>query len=90
MKQLAFCVYDEKAEVFGPPFFTSAIGLASRQMSELANDKSTTVGKYPADFKLYHIGYYETQEGKFNNNEVPVFIGAGTDYVEIAPLREVK
>lgn len=92
MKILVFTIYDEKAEVYGQPFFTPAIGIASRLFSDLANNPESPIGKHPADYKLYHIGYYTDENARFDNNENPVYIGAGQDYVTPTNtgIREVK
>ncbi len=94
MKLLAFTIYDEKAEVFARPFFTPAIGVASRMFHDLAKDLTTDVGRHPEDYSLYHIGYYRDDNARFDNNETPVLIGRATDYVETAPagakLTEIK
>jgi len=81
MKLLAFSVRDEKSEAFGHPFFTSAIGVASRMFGEWANNKDSMVGRHPEDFKLYHIGYFTDNDAHFSVNEIPQLIGAATDYV---------
>ncbi len=82
MKLLAFSVYDEKSQAFAHPFFTSAIGIASRMMSDWANNKDTLVGAHPEDFVLYHVGYWLDDQAKFDNNQTPVRIGAANDYIE--------
>ncbi len=82
MKLLIFTIYDEKAQVFGTPFFTPAIGIASRMFSDLANNHDTTVGKHPEDYTLYHIGYYVDTGAQFENTTTPIFIGKATDYIE--------
>ena len=82
MKLLAFSVYDEKAECFGHPFFTSAVGIASRNFTTWVNNPESMVGKYPGDFKLYHVGYWLDDQAKFDSNETAVLIGCGTDFLE--------
>lgn len=82
MKLLAFTIYDEKAEAFSPPFFTNAIGIASRQFSELVNNADTMIHKHPADFTLYHVGYFDNHTAKFDPNATPALIGKATDYIE--------
>jgi len=90
MKLLAFTVYDEKAEVYATPFFTPAIGQASRMFADLANNKETAIGKHPEDYTLYHIGYYLDTHAKFDNNEQPVLIGRALDYIEREPNARFK
>lgn len=81
MKLLAFSIYDEKSETFSNPFFTAAIGLASRTFSDLANDINNMIGKHPTDFKLYHVGYWFDDQAKFDSSQVPILIGSATDYI---------
>jgi len=95
MKMLAFTVYDEKAEAYGKPFFTTAIGVASRDFSEAINDGKSLLSKHPEDFSLYHIGYFDDSQCKFNGNATPTLIGRGTDYITNTtdvsrPIRDVK
>jgi len=80
MKLLTFTIYDEKSEAFGPPFFTPAIGIASRNFSDTVNNSETLISKHPGDFSLYHIGYFDTAKAKFDNNATPTLIGRATDY----------
>jgi len=81
MKLLAFTVYDEKAEAFGKPFFTQAIGVASRDFSEAVNDQKSLLARHPEDFSLYHIGYFDDATAKFDINSTPTLIGRATDYI---------
>lgn len=82
MKLIAFAVYDEKAECYGHPFFLSAVGLATRLFADWCNNPNAPTGKHPEDFKLYQIGAWLDDQAKFDNVDVPIFIGHGKDYVE--------
>ncbi len=95
MKLLALTVYDEKAECFGHPFFVSAIGIATRHLANWTQNKESMIGQHPQDFTLYHIGYWNDSEAKFENFATPKFIAKATDSIletgEIQPtLKEVK
>lgn len=82
MKLIAFSIFDEKATVFSPPFFLPAVGLATRLFSDLANDKTKTIGKHPSDYKLYQIGHYDDQTAQTDNETLPIFIGNANDYID--------
>lgn len=82
MKLLAFTVYDEKSQGFAHPFFTSAIGVASRMFGEWSNNRESMIGRHPEDFKLYHVGYWLDDHAKFDSCDVPILIGNATDYVD--------
>jgi len=63
MKLEAFSVRDIKGEIFASPFFVPNLEIAKRLMIQLVQDARTDLGKYPADFHLYSIGFYETDTG---------------------------
>lgn len=86
MKTLAFSVYDRAAMAYAPPFFTHTRGLAERMFVELASDPQTTVGKHPADFELYEVGSFESDNGRLEM-VAPVML---TTAVQQLSLRSVN
>lgn len=64
MKLHAYCVYDRKALVYNAPFFAVSDGSAARSFSDLANDKSTTVGRHPNDYVLFRVGSFDDASGQ--------------------------
>jgi len=63
MQSNAYVVYDNKALVYGVPFFAPSDGSAVRSFGDLANDADTTVGRHPGDFSLFCVGLYDDQNG---------------------------
>lgn len=63
MKSNAYTVYDNKALVYGTPFFAATDGSAVRSFTDLANDHNTTVGRHPGDFSLFMVGTYDDAVG---------------------------
>lgn len=63
MQLNAYSIYDDKALVYGVPFFAPTHGSAIRSLRDLANDPNTTVGRHPRDFVLYLIGSYDDERG---------------------------
>lgn len=61
MQTNAYSVYDNKALVYGTPFFAPTDGAAVRLFQELANDLNTTVGRHPNDFSLFCVGSFDDQ-----------------------------
>lgn len=59
----AYSLRDLKADNFHAPFFVPSEAHARRLLSELIQNKNSEVGKYTADFILYHIGSLETETG---------------------------
>ncbi len=80
MKQLALSVYDDKAECFGHPFFTSAIGIATRMLAEWANNDQSIVGRHPEDFTLYQVGFWDDHAAKMESLDTPKFIAKANEF----------
>lgn len=79
----AFTIYtirDVKSNIFNTPFVqTHKIG-ALRQFEQLVRDPQSMISKYPADFQLYEIGEFNSQDGRISSHDVPVFIANATDF----------
>lgn len=54
-----YVIYDSKAGLYNTPFFMLNDAVALRSFTDLAQDKSTDVGRHPEDFTLYKIGLYD-------------------------------
>jgi len=68
MKHLLFTIYDEKADVFMPPFFVPAVGLATRAFSDCINSDSHAFGKHPSDYTLFQIGEFDDSKAEITNH----------------------
>lgn len=87
----AFAIFDVKSDSFSTPFFKSASGQAVRDFADLANDKNTTVGRHPEDFKLCEVGCFDDSTGVLVSTTGPLSLGFASDYVERAePLKALK
>lgn len=60
----AYSIFDLKSLVYHPPFFTHTHGSATRMVADLANDPRTSVGSHPADYQLFHVGFYDDAKGQ--------------------------
>ncbi len=87
MKLKAFSIYDSKAEAYHAPFFLNTVGLAIRTFEELANDLKTSIGKYPHDYTLFHIGDFNDQSGTLTAYSANVPIGGALEYVHRDPAQ---
>lgn len=75
---LAYSLLDMKAGAYTPPFFMNHDAQAVRAVTELALDRSTTVGRYPSDFTLCRIGSFDDSTGKLGWHEpVPMSVVSG-------------
>lgn len=80
-KQIAFSIYDSKAECFSPPFFRPAPGQAIRDFTDLANDPNTTIGKHPSDYGLYRIGEFDDGNGSITGDRAAMLMVSGNEVV---------
>lgn len=65
MKLNAYCIYDNKALVYHPPFFSAQDGAAVRIFSDVVTDPNTSIGRHPLDYSLWFCGTYDDQLGLF-------------------------
>jgi hypothetical protein len=59
-----FSIYDNVANVYEPPFTEKNKGTAIRRIQDLIqNNQNSPYAKFPDNFALYHIGYFDTDDG---------------------------
>ena len=55
-----FSIYDNVAQVFEPPFTEKNKGTAIRRIQDLMQSNANSpYAKFPDNFVLFHIGYYD-------------------------------
>lgn len=54
-----FSIFDTKTGIFHVPFFVPHAAIAKRAVSDLVQDLSTSIGRHPADYSLYHLGEFD-------------------------------
>lgn len=81
MPSKIYSVFDNKADVFSPPFVAATKGLATRIFADVVNDKNSQVNRYPADFKLVEIGTFDEVTGRVVGYDTFESLGFGTDYI---------
>lgn len=77
-----FALNDSKLGEFGQPFFFQASGQAVRFLQDLVRDNKTTISQHPEDFRLYCLGVYSPNSGKFDSLETPEYLAKASDFVE--------
>jgi hypothetical protein len=59
-----FSVFDNVAQIFEPPFTEKNKGTAIRRVQDLIqNNPNSPYAKFPDNFALYHIGYFDSDDG---------------------------
>lgn len=79
---IAYTLHDVKALSYSPPFFTSNDQVAKRMVSDLVGDTNTSVGRHPADYKLYKIGTFDEGNAVMTPLSIPEHV---VDCVALVP-----
>lgn len=89
--QNLYSIVDIKAEVGSPPFVAQNHGVASRMFADLVNGGGEALpAKYPADFKLVHVGFWDAELCKVVAVDELLTIGFGSDFKEKPSLKAVQ
>ena len=77
-----YSIYDEKAEAYSRPYYSSHHGEAIRAFQDAVTEQGSRFGKHPADYKLYCIGEYDDNTGCIKGVTNPTYLASATDYVK--------
>jgi len=76
-KKIIYSVLDKKVELYAQPFFMRTRGEAMRGWEAVSNDPANEISKYPHDFVLMELGYFDEETGTFENTKHgPLELGA--------------
>lgn len=81
MQHEVFTVYDQKAEAYLPPFYFTTIGQALRAFADTVNDPTHAFFKHPEDYTLFHLGYYDDGNAKFDPLVTPSSMGTALEHL---------
>lgn len=76
-----YAIYDNKATVYGTPFFQMNDLTALRTFGDLVNDTQSNVNKHPEDYSICKLAEYDDNEGKIKPLIVQTLARA-TDYLK--------
>lgn len=89
MRLHIYTVFDKAVNAFMQPFYARSAGEAIRSFTELANDKTTNVGRHPNDYILFGLGEFDDQAGQFHGIE-PYRMVAAHEVLELDPFTPDK
>lgn len=73
---MLFSVMDTKVGAFAAPFCCRTKGEAIRSFTEAKRDAQSMISKYPADYRLYHIGEFDEGQGIIQPIAPALVVGA--------------
>lgn len=87
-----FAVKDMKAQIFHRPTVSASVAEATRSWELVANESESVISKFPHDFRLFHIGDFNTESGFLVMNDSVADLGSAADFkrkpVEQLPLTQ--
>ena len=54
-----FCIFDEKAKAYLPPFILPEVGMALRTFGDCVNSDDHQFGRHPSDYTMFTLGSYD-------------------------------
>lgn len=85
MKIGIYAVYDKKAKAYMPPWECQNNAVAIRKFGGAVNDEKSFIHRYPDDFDLYHIAFFDDNSGRYENVKEPVVLAKATDVLVQRP-----
>lgn len=82
MKLNAYSLYDVKALIYSPPFFSMNDAVAKRNVADTVADPNTSLGRHPADYILYCVGEFDDQTGFLTRHDPRIHVA---DVVSLVP-----
>lgn len=82
-----FSVYDDGAKAYLRPFWSDYKINAQRSFRTLINqkdDRDNMVAAHPDQFTLFEIGVFDVRTGIFTSHSIPITLGNGLEYKEVA------
>lgn len=69
MKFTVCSIYDEQSKEYSQPFYTPNRATGQREFMRLRNDPQSAVHAFPADYKLFVVGEFDTETGFMFSHE---------------------
>ena len=74
MRVNCYSIFDMKSLTYGTPFFSLNESVARRDFGDLTREPSSTVFRHPEDFRLFHVGVFDLDNGVFDSLTSPHFV----------------
>lgn len=83
MKYVVCAIRDVCADLWGQPIFQASVGSAQRSFTDSVNrdDANNLLSQHPEHFELYHLGYYNDEDGRFDLFDRPKQLLLGSNCV---------
>lgn len=74
--KVVIAMYDTVAEIFTPPMFVPSVGVAYRDLQDVAarGGEGNVLAAHGGDFQVFQLGTYDEQTGVFSPLPRPVLL----------------
>lgn len=83
MKKGIFAVFDSKSGAYGNPFFLVNEKVALRSFEQATKDNTTELYKFPSDFNLTHLGWFDDNTGDIEQFSQPQILAWASSFLEV-------
>lgn len=80
-----FAIHDSLAEAYNTPFFSKNAATALRQFADACKNPESGFHQHAADYTLYQIGVYESDNGRVAHMESNVLLGNAAQFTSLRP-----
>lgn len=84
MKHQLFCIFDNKASYFLPPWPCRNVGTARREFLTACQTPKMAFSEFPADYVLYAVGEFDDADAKFTPFQPPQRVCDGVEILQMA------
>lgn len=89
-KTTYYAVHDAKAGIYGVPFPQAGDKVAIRGFTEASLNPETELNKYPTDFSIFRVGYYDDETGLFTAEAPPEFLATAQNCINHAEKEQLE
>lgn len=84
MKMVVVAVRDRELNAYGVPMFMQTVGQAVRLFADEINRKAenNAYNAHPGDFDMYLLGEFDTETGRFSQEEPARMVAVGKDLIQ--------
>lgn len=80
MKHQIFCIHDNKAQAYLPPFIMHRNDMAVRVFADCINSDEHQFGKNPGDYTLFNIGEFDDNKALIKPRTI-ISLGNGVEFI---------
>jgi len=76
MRIAVLAVFDHKVRAYAQPFFAQTVASGERSFIAACDDKTSLLARFPVDYGLFHVGWFDDSSGMLEPLTPPVFVAS--------------